>query len=248
MFRNSSPYNNAAENFSGQVANIIICTHFCTGVSIKISTCLTPQIIIIVSTCPLAAMPGYITSLVGMDADTSLFYAKNKDGSAYVSSPDGLKWSVVDSTVGAGITITAKDVPGNPADSFTDVTDGDYTGELFGGNVTDGDCTGELFGGNVTDVDYTGELFGGNVTDVDYTGELFGGNVTDGNCTGELFGGNVTDGDCTGELFGGNVTDGDCTGELVGGNVTDGDCTGELFGGNVTDGDCTGELAMVKCH
>lgn len=74
-------------------------------------------------------MPAYIGSLVGGDAATSLFYAKDHKGTATVSSKDGVEWMVVDSTTAASLTVTAKDVAGHPAASLTDVTDGSYTGK-----------------------------------------------------------------------------------------------------------------------
>jgi hypothetical protein len=71
-------------------------------------------------------MPAYIGSLVGPSG--GLFYARDAQGIATVSSTDGVNWLVTDATVAAGLSVTAKSVPGNAKLSFTAVTDGDLTG------------------------------------------------------------------------------------------------------------------------
>lgn len=80
------------------------------------------------SSFPSSALPAYIGSLVGADATTMLFYARDSKGVATVSSNDGINWMVVDQTTAAGLAITAVDVSGEPSASFVPKTAGAYSG------------------------------------------------------------------------------------------------------------------------
>lgn len=78
------------------------------------------------------ALPAYIGSIVGFDAATQLFYARDAKGVATVSSSDGINWMVVDQTVADALTVTALDVSGEPRSTFASQTLGDYSAEFDG--------------------------------------------------------------------------------------------------------------------